>query len=428
MLRPYYQVPTNSAMPVSVMLRAGRLKKWREGRGRSFYPPLDTPFSVGIAWRSLKRILWKAARIREVSIDGLARMTSLHGQPAIITPNHPTNLDPLVLFELSRQAREPFNYLASRESFSVPGIGWVLQKCGAYSIMRGVVDRTAIKTTRALLSGGKKIVMFPEGLTYGQNDMLMPFHEGVVQFGFWALDDMKGAGPLWIVPVGLKYRYTRPMNDDIVLAVWRLEKHLGIEVDLAKPIYERLRAVGIKVVEGFERAYGVRPERQDTLDQRIHRMKEVWISRTAAALGVKDDPTATMGDRIREIINALDRMTIALDASEFTKQTMRRRHQETLPLYRDMDRAGRFLATGAHYIAEAPTDERFLEVINRLEEELFGFSPMRGPRKASLKIGEPFDLRTYYEEYKSDPRGTVRMVTERLEREVKTLLSISPDQ
>jgi len=151
-------------------------------------------------------------------------------------------------------------------------------------------------------------------------------------------------------------------------------------------------------------------------------MKNLWVARTAAVLGIEDKPHLALGDRIREIINALDRMTFANDASEFTKATMRRRHQETMPLYKDMERAGRFLATGAQYVAERPTDERFLEVISRLEEELFGFSPMRGPRKAVLFVGEPIDLRTCFDEYKADSRETVANFTRGLEDAVRGLI------
>jgi hypothetical protein len=212
------------------------------------------------------------------------------------------------------------------------------------------------------------------------------------------------------------------MGDVIELAVWRLEKHLGIPEDAGMSVYERLRRVGVSVVEGYERAYGVRPDDDDNLDDRIQRMKNIWVARAAASLGIEDKPHLPLGDRVREIVNALDRMTFEEDASEFTKQTMRRRHEETLPLYRDMERAGRFLATGAHYVAQSPTDERFLEVISRLEEELFGFSPMRGPRRAVVTVGEPFDLRTHHPTYKSNPRNTVAKVTEDLEDRVKALL------
>ena len=409
-----------------MMLRAGRMRRWREGRGRAFYPPLDTPFAVRLAWRFLSRILWKTARVREVSIVGIERLEAIKGAAGVLAPNHPTNLDPVVLFELSKQLGEPFNYLASRESFSVPGVGWVLQRCGAYSIMRGAVDRAAIKTTRSLLTSGRKIVMFPEGLTYGQNDTLMPFHEGVAQFGFWALQDMEGAGPLWYVPIGLKYRFMKPMDAEISLAVWRLEKHIGIPVDLSVPVYDRLRAVGTRVVEGYEKAYGVRPDAADTLDERIQRMKNLWVARAAAVLGIEDNASLPLGDRIRAIVNALDRMAIAEDASEFTKETMRRRHAETQPLYKDLERAGRFLATGASYVAERPTDERFLEVIGRMEEELFGFSPPRGPRRAVLVVGEPVDVSLLFSAYQSNPRGTVTEFTRGLEDAVRGLITVPP--
>ncbi len=416
----------HSIIPVSILLRAGRLKRWREGRGRAFYAPLDSAFCIRVAWRFMPKILWKTARVREVVVHGLEKLEAIKGQRAVVTPNHPTNLDPLVLFELSRQIGEPFNYLASRESFSLPLLGWLMQKCGAYSIMRGVVDRSAIKTTRSLLASGRKIVMFPEGLTYGQNDTLMPFHEGVVQFGYWALDDMKKAGtvgPLWYVPIGLRYRYMKPMDREILDAIVRLESHIGLTPENGKPVYERLRTVGESVVIGYEAAYGVRPDKEDTLDARILRMKNLWVARAAGSVGVTDNPELALGDRIRVVINALDRMVIAEDASEFTKQMMRRRHQETVPLYKDLERAGRFLATGARYVAERPNDERYLEVISRIEEELFGITPPRGPRRAVLTIGDPIDVSLFYERYKADSRKTVSDTTRMLEDAVRALIA-----
>ena len=413
-----------------MMLRAGRMKRWREGRGRAFYPPHDSRFVIALAWRWMPKVLWKTARIREVEVQGLDRLTAIKGQRAVVTPNHPTNLDPVVVFELSRQVGETFNYLASRESFALPVVGWLLQKCGAYSILRGAVDRQAIKTTRSLLAErSRKVVMFPEGLTYGQSESLMPFHEGVAQFGFWALEDMAKAGfegPVWYVPVGIKYRFMRQMDREIEQAIARLEQHIGLAPALGTPIYQRLRAVGESVVSGYEAAYSVRPEKGDNLEVRIERMKNVWVARAAGAIGLKDDPSLPLGDRIRAVINGLDRMAIAEDASEFTRQTMRRRHQETAPLYKDLERAGRFLATGANYVAERPTDERFLEVVSRIEEELFGITEPRGPKRAVVKIGEPIDLRLYFEAYRADSRGTVTSVTRRLEDEVRALITAPP--
>ena len=436
-----------AVIPVSMLLRAGRVKRWREGRGKPFYPPLDTPPSVRIAWRFLKWLLWRTARIKQVEIHGIENLKTIKHEAALITPNHPTNLDPLVILALSKQINEPFNYVASRESFSVPVLGWILQKCGAYSITRGMADRQSIKTTRHLLAQKrKKVVIFPEGLTYGQNDTLMPFHEGVVQFGFWALEDMRkadserhpksvdgdaatppsldsGRGPvseanwgegsldasqapllesvrgegassiLYILPVGIRYRYLRPMTHVIETSMARLEKHIGLTPPPDATRYDRLREIGTSVVVEYERAYGVKPEKDDDLDARIQRMKEVWITRTAASIGLTLREDQTMGDKIRQIVNALDNMNAREEEpSKFTRQTFRRRQKETAEHYHDMERAGRFLAMGANYVSQDPTDERYLEVISRIEEELFGFSAPYGPRKAIVVVGDPIPL------------------------------------
>ena len=40
--------------------------------------------------------------------------------------------------------------------------------------------------------------------------------------------------------------------------------------------------------------------------------------------------------------------------------------------------------------------ERYLEVIFRLEKEVFGTGKMRGPRVASIRVGEPKNLLEHY--------------------------------
>ena len=373
----------------------------------------------------MPRLLWKAARIREVRIEGLDRLEALRGQRAVLTPNHPTRMDPIVMFELSRQLGEPFNYLASRETFSLPFFGMVFQKCGAYSVKRGAVDRQSIKTTRKILvKGERKIVMFPEGLVYGQNDSLMPFHEGVFKFGYWALQDMKKAGmeePLYYVPIGIRYEYTKSMEREIESAMTQLEEYLKIE-NPDEDSYERLRNIGALVVAGYEAAYGVTPDKDATLDERVQYMKNLWVERAAKSLGISDDTSRPLGDRIRLIINTLDSITVTNeDASEFEKKTVQRRQRETEPLYKDLERASRFLATGANYVSEERTDQRFLEVISLIEEELFGYSPVRGPRRAIVKIGTPHMLRTNDGE---DAKAALTRTTSQIEQDVIKLINL----
>src|SRR6185295_10298825 len=110
----------------------------------------------------------------------------------IICPNHPSHSDPESMFAFSAITGEDFNFLAAREIFDYNNgwNGWVIQHLGVYSVVRGACDRESFKTTKSLLvSGKKKLVIFPEGEISNQNDTLMTLESGVAQMGFWALDE-----------------------------------------------------------------------------------------------------------------------------------------------------------------------------------------------------------------------------------------------
>ncbi len=246
----------------------------------------------------------------------------------------------------------------------------------------------------------------------------MPFHEGVFKFGVWAKNDLKKQGveaDVYYVPVAIRYSYSQPMDNDIDAALTRLEEYL----ELGEPLedrYKRLLRIGTEVVKGYEAAYGVKPTEEKSLNDRIQHMKNLWVERASGALGLKDNPELDLGDRIRALINALDAISIDQeDSTEFERRTIQRRQRETEALYKDLERAMRFLATDDNYVAKKPTDERYLEVIAHLEEELFGISDVRGPKRALVKIGEPVKM--------NQPAAEI---CGEIERRVEALLS-NPD-
>jgi hypothetical protein len=65
-------------------------------------------------------------------------------------------------------------------------------------------------------------------------------------------------------------------------------------------------------------------------------------------------------------------------------------------------------------VAETMTAERFLEIIIRLEWEVFGHVRWRGPRTVMLQMGEPIDLATHWTAYRADKRGAVSAITAEL--------------
>lgn len=410
----------------------------RKPKPFTFRPPKNDRLIIRLAqwlFSIVSRFWWKIEDI-DVDAEGLQRLRKLKGERVILCPNHPTGIDPAIVFYLSSLLDDEFNYLAAKECFENPLMGWFMQRLGCYSIVRGTADTESFRMTRQLLVEGKRwLVICPEGETCGQNDTVMPFQQGVVQIAFWALEDLSRGKrqfaplpPLYLVPVAIKYTYTRDMRKEIARALSRLERKLGLPsppLDLHPfSLYERLRRVGEAVLAIAEKEYGVRPPKDATLNDRVQRMKEHIVNRVATVLGVTFRPDQPLIDKVRVLFNTVDRIVYdEPKGSEYERQLHRQRQEEVKALYDDLWRVWRFVATYDGYVRETMTAERFLEVVGRLEWEVFGKEWIRGPRKALVTIGEPINLTDHWTEYQRNKRATVAAVTEELERRVKTLLS-----
>lgn len=111
--------------------------------------------------------LW---RLEVVGREKLPR----HG-PAVVTANHLSILDILVLYGLFT----PFKWVAKGELFRVPFVGWNMRLCDYVPIWRG--DRASVRVMmdrcRAHLDRGVPVLIFPEG-TRSQDGEMLPFKDG----------------------------------------------------------------------------------------------------------------------------------------------------------------------------------------------------------------------------------------------------------
>ena len=374
----------------------------------------------------------------EIPPEDVARLRALSGARLLIAPNHPTNADPTLLFALSKAADAPFHYLACRETFDGMGGLWgkIIQRLGAYSVVRGTADRESFRATRALLAApAGKVVIFPEGEVYSQNDTLLPFHGGVVQMAFWALEDLRkageNAGDVFLLPVGLRYRFAEDMTAAIGRSLAALEQTLGLTADSQDAPYPRLRRIGITLLETLETEYGVKRRGDadsDDLTPRMNAMKTLLLDRCAGLIGASHSPDMTLPERMRALINSVYAVTHE-EPTEARSPYRERLHREqaarVAPLLRDLNRVANWIAAQDNYVRERPTPERMADNLRRLEVEIFGKARLRGRQIAIVRVGEPISLAARYDAYREDRRDAVARVTGELEQAVQRLLDAS---
>ena len=142
-------------------------------------------------------------------------------------------------------------------------------------------------------------------------------------------------------------------------------------------------------------------------------------------MGITPQTGVLLRTRIRSLKNLIDaeiyRETEELSAYE--RQIHEQRLEKFQEFYPDLNRLINFIAIYDGYVGETQSPERFLEVITRIEREVFGDSKPRGPRIAFMRFGTPKNLLDRYEAYKQDKKGTVQAVTLALETEVQALIS-----
>jgi 1-acyl-sn-glycerol-3-phosphate acyltransferase len=91
-------------------------------------------------------------------LEGAERIP--RGRGFILVSNHVNWKDPpWIEFALGRAIR----YMAKRELFGVPFLGWMLRQIGSFPVRRGEADRGALQTALAVLTAGQPLGFFPEG-------------------------------------------------------------------------------------------------------------------------------------------------------------------------------------------------------------------------------------------------------------------------
>src|SRR5919202_504397 len=121
----------------------------------------------GPYWRRFRFGLYRMARPPVLALLRLTigfRIEGLENVPrdggALVISNHLHNLDPILLVAAFPR---PVQFMAKKEVFPVPVVGWIARQAGAFPIDRGAVDRAALRYAEGLLERGSLVGIFPEG-------------------------------------------------------------------------------------------------------------------------------------------------------------------------------------------------------------------------------------------------------------------------
>ncbi|MBX3151589.1 1-acyl-sn-glycerol-3-phosphate acyltransferase [Candidatus Obscuribacterales bacterium] len=412
-----------------------------------FRPPLDSPLLIAMV--KLLMPLYMKLGLNDTTIsvspEALERFTKLKGKKALICPNHSFRHDPQVMFAFSKLVDEDFNFIAAREVFDWDhGLnGWWLQHMGAYSVVRGAVDRESFKTTREILSTGrKKLVLFPEGEISRQNDTLLPLESGAAQMSFWALSDIKKANPndtIHIIPMALKYTYPYDIGSNIRESIGRLESKLNLspfaeeegklklEIESASDSARfRVRRIAEKLLSVLEKEYKQKPKEDATMNQRVETLRRAILAKVAKQLDVELPAGNRELENVRILRNTLDDYIYQTDggnSSEYEKQVREQTSANIKSCYKDLDRVVNFIAIYDGYVTEHMSQERYSHVLDRMEQEVFGGAPtLRGARLVLIDVGEPINLDDHLEVYKSKKKEAVAKVTDEIFSQISSML------
>jgi 1-acyl-sn-glycerol-3-phosphate acyltransferase len=111
--------------------------------------------------------------------------------PIIIAANHVSYLDPIIV---GISVKRPINFIAKKEVFDVPILGYILRKLGVIPVDKKNTNPTSIKKTITLLKEGHILGIFPEG-TRSLDGKLLKLNSGIIKIA------LQTNAP--IIPIGI---------------------------------------------------------------------------------------------------------------------------------------------------------------------------------------------------------------------------------
>lgn len=400
----------------------------------------------------------------KASKECLKELERLKNSSAVILFNHSDRFDPLAVAELSRLAGEGFSYIASREQFDgFKGVqGWLMQRCGAYSVLRGEPEDTQSReaTIEFIAESNRKLVEFPEGDVTGRDDLILPLKQDGIRNILAAQQRLIKKGddaPVYLLPVAIYYEVQKDGVKAMEICIARLEKRLGLlQSDL--PIAIRVQRLVTNLIFSLESVYGIKAI-GDRLDQRLLSICAQVAASIAKVNGLPANQICDLNNAtIEKVLNhsnpehAAEEVMVYLHSvrnqlwrslksdrkastrssrfeiqkNELNRYEMKLR-SELIPrkqiLFHELDKLEQLLILAHSIQQEVATLNHAWRVIDRLEQEITGKTTLKGHRIAYIEAGPVLNLLQFMPAYRGSEKGAVTMVDESVRQKILAVLN-----
>jgi 1-acyl-sn-glycerol-3-phosphate acyltransferase len=454
----------------------------------AFIPTAYRPWVIrGVHW-ALPFLLrfrirpWLPVGIRRIEVAHVERLVDLYAQfeagkaRFLMAVRHVEVDDPLSGLYLCSRAvtraakakgialRQPvhthFIYERGMTIWAGQGLGWLLSRIGGVPIRRGrKPDWVGLKAARKLLLEGQMpLVVAPEGATNGHSEKLGPLEPGVAQLGFWCAEDLQRdqrPEAVFILPIGIQYRYMQPNWPKLAKLLSQLEAQSGLAADqptdqptdqpsmsLEKACYERILRLGAHLITTLEAFYSrwyhtpapaANPKSADLFDAEVcsERLQQLLNHALQVAEQFFNLPAkGTLVDRCRRLeeaswtyiyrddlpdlaqLSPLERGLADWAAQEASLRELHMRIVET------------FVAVDGRYVRENPSFERCAEttllmsdMLARLAGDKLPGRPRLGDRQVKVTVQPPIAVTPHLAAYQQNRRAgrtAVAAITEEI--------------
>lgn len=387
----------------------------------------------------------------------------LEKSSVVLLLNHSDRFDPLVAAELSRIAGEDFSYIASREQFDGFGglQGWLLQRCGAYSVLRGEPEDIESKeaTIRYISSHEHKLVEFPEGDVTGRDDAVLPLKRDGIKNILEAQQKKMRNGekdPVYLLPIGIYYEVQKggikamddclsrlekflelPMRKRsraqrieriIQTLITNLEKSYGIETS-GSSLDQRLLFICSQVAENIANLNGLQIQQMQNKQMQYKQMQRV-IHQNVIAFQIRqniaDEVMVYLHSVRNQLWRALKEDEQSLNGAQngqyearLKQETIQRKHVSLA----DLDKMEQLLIL-AHTIQQALTTlNHAWRVIDRLEQEITGKSTLKGHRIAYIDSGPLVNLLQFMPAFRGNEDSAINLVDTSIRQKILYVLN-----